>query len=155
MAIESGAADTSPGGATPTPSPAKRQVLLVHEDVATMRLVRETLMNFTICEIDSSPNGEYAFEKALQRPYDLFIFSLTTPDLHGELLYGLISKAYRFIHKEARTAPAIIYLGTPADSLKVEQLQRDARVKGVLLKPIRIDRLIEKARLVLPPKNPL
>ncbi len=139
---------------TPTGESAERQVLLVHEDVSTMRLVREALESFTICDVDSSPNAVYAFERALQRPYDLFVFSLTLPEVHGELLYELISKAYQYTHTGARTAPAVIYLGEQRHANRAEELQRDARVKGVVLRPIRLERLLEKARRVLPSKDP-
>lgn len=120
-----------------------------------MRLVREALQSFTKCHVDSSPNAEYAFERALQRPYELFIFSLTMPVLHGELLYDLISKAYRHCHDGARTAPPVIFLGEEKHRGRIDELQRDARVRGVLLKPLRIDRVLEKARTVLPSKSPI
>lgn len=131
------------------------QVLLVHEETSTARLIREALQSFTHCQVDSTPNAEYAFERALQRPYDLFLFSLTMPILHGELLYDLIGKAYKHCHDGARSAPGIIYLGEENHRGRIDELQRDARVKGVLLKPLKIDRVLEKAKSVLPAKDPI
>ncbi|MFT5466097.1 MAG: DNA-binding response OmpR family regulator [Verrucomicrobiales bacterium] len=131
------------------------RVLIVHEEVSTSRLIREALEGFTLSQVDSTPNAEYAFERALQRDYALFIFSLTMPILHGELLFDLISKAYRFCHAGARSAPPIIYLGEEKHRVRIDELQRDARVRGVLLKPLRIDRVLEKARSVLPSKQPM
>lgn len=131
------------------------QVLIAHEEVSTARLIREALQSFTHSQVDSTPNAEYAFERALQRSYDLFIFSLTMPILHGELLYDLIGKAYRFCHEGARSAPPIIFLGEEKHRGRIDEIQRDARVRGVLLKPLRIDRVLEKARTVLRAKEPM
>ena len=86
----------------------KPRVLVVHEDVAALRLVRETFLEFTECEVDTSPNAEYGFELALQRDYALVILNLTLPVIPGELLYDLISKAYTHCHAGARTAPPVV-----------------------------------------------
>lgn len=138
----------------PSGESGERQVLLVHEDVATMRLVREALESFTVSTVDTSPNAVYAFERSLQKRYDLFVFSLSLPEIHGELLYELIAKAYQHCHAGSRTAPAIIYLGEQKHSARVDELQRDARVKGVVMRPIRLDTFLKKAHQVLPAKDP-
>ena len=82
------------------------------------------------------------------------MFSLTLPEIHGELLYELISKAYLHCHEGLRTAPAVIFLGDQSHATRVEELQRDVRVKGVIMRPIRLDRLLEKAHQILPAKDP-
>ncbi len=117
-------------------------MLAVHDDVGTLRLVRETLAEFTECDLDTSPKSDYAFELALQREYSLFIFNLSNPLLGGELLYDLISKAYTHCHAGARTAPAVVYLAESNASGKIEELQREARVKAVLMLPLTIDRIL-------------
>ena len=68
----------------------KPRVLAVHDDVGTLRLIREALGNFAICDVDTSPTAEYAFELGLQRDYALFLIGLKLPVLHGELLYELL-----------------------------------------------------------------
>jgi DNA-binding response OmpR family regulator len=137
------------------PVPTKPRVLAVHEDVGTLRLIRETLLEFTECEIDTSPNAEYAFELALQRSYALLIFNLTLPVLAGELLYGLISKAYTHCHAGARTAPPVVYVLDTHVSGRAAELQRDARVRAVLGKPLTIDRILECGKGILVRKTGL
>ncbi len=136
------------GMENPPPSP-KPRVLAVHEDVGTLRLIRETFVEFTECEVDTSPNAEYAFELALQRSYALLIFNLTQPVLPGELLYGLISKAYTHCHEGARTAPPVVYVLESLVAGRAAELQRDARVRGVLGKPLTIDRILECGKGIL------
>jgi len=130
-------------------------VLVLHEDVGVSRLVREALETFTLAEVVTTPDAEYAFELALQRDYKLFVFHLNAPILGGELLYELISKAYRHCGAGYRKLPAVIYLGDAQDSLKYEELLRDARVKGVLMKPLSIERLLDKAGSVLAKREDL
>ena len=131
----------------------KPRVLAVHEDVGTLRLIRETLTEFMECEVDTSPKAEYAFELALQRQYKLFFFSLTMPVLPGELLYDLVSKAYLHCHAGARTAPAVVYVADGQTAGQLKDIQSDARVKGVLIKPATIDRILQCAASVLEKKG--
>ncbi len=135
--------------AAPAPKP---RVLVVHEDVGTLRLIRETFLDFTECEVDTSPNAEYAFELALQRPYALLVFNLTLPVLPGELLYELITKAYLHCHAGARSAPPVAYVMESHLPGKAAELQRDARVRGVLAKPLTIDRILACGKGILPGK---
>jgi DNA-binding response OmpR family regulator len=134
---------------------AKECALVLHEDVAVSRLIREAMERFTIAEVVTTPDAEYAFELALQRDYKLFVFHLNAPVLGGELLYELISKAYRHCGTGYRKLPAVIYLGDSQDSLKYEELLRDARVKGILMKPLSIERLLERAGSVLAKREDL
>ncbi|MCP4848002.1 MAG: hypothetical protein GY899_08665 [Verrucomicrobiaceae bacterium] len=118
------------------------RVLIAHEEVGTLRLIREALENFTPCRVDTTPNAEYAFELALQREYHLYMFGLGLPVIDGELLYGLLAKAVPCCQGGVRSCPGVIYLADPAHSSKAEILQREARVKGVLIKPLTVDRII-------------
>jgi len=130
----------------------KPRVLAVHEDVGTLRLLRETFLEFTECEVDTSPDAEYAFELALQRAYALVILDLTLPVIPGEVLYGLISKAYTHCHAGARTAPPVVYVAEPHVAGRAVELRRDARVRGVLGKPLSIARILECGAGILPKK---
>ena len=116
--------------------------------------MRESLKSFCVCEVVATPNAVHAFELALQREYAFFVFGLHLQDLNGEMLYELISKAYKFAHGGSKLAPAVLYVGAEADSMRSDELLRDARVKGLLMKPIRIERLLEKAQTVLEEKDP-
>ena len=115
-----------------------------------MRLIRDALQSFTLCEVDTCLSGEAAFERCLQRRYRLLIFSLHLPNLPGELLYEMLAKVHHYGHVFGRSAPPVMFVGEPNDQNRSEELQRDARVKGVLLKPLRIERILAKARQVLP-----
>lgn len=115
-----------------------------------MRLIRDALLSFTLCEVDTCLSGDSAFERCLQRRYKLIILSLHLPILSGELVYELLAKVHHYGHTSGRVAPPVIFIGEANDQIRVEELQRDVRVKGVLVKPLRIDRILAKARLILP-----
>ncbi len=132
---------------------AAERVLVVHKDVSVIRLLREALSQFTSAEIVTTPDAQYAFELGLQREYRLFIIQLSLPVLGGELLYDLISKAYRYCGDGNRRVPAVIYLADGQDTMKCEELMRDARVKGVMLKPLNIGRLLGAIGSLLPKKE--
>ena len=57
-----------------------------------------------------------------------------------------MTKAYPFCHEGARTCPAVIYIADPSDAGRAEGLQREARVKGVLLKPLSIERILDRVK---------
>ena len=124
------------------------RILAVHEDVGTLRLLRETLENFTSCKVDTTPNAEYAFELALQRPYNLFIFGLGLPVIKGELLYSLLVKVLASCHSEIKSCPGVIYIADPEHSGIAEALYREARVKGVLGRPLSIERIVSTVKQV-------
>ena len=50
------------------------QILMVDDDVALLRVVREAFTTCLRCEVDTSPKPEYGFELTLKKRYDLFIF---------------------------------------------------------------------------------
>ena len=134
----------------PTAQDPPDRVLIVHEDVTVIRLLREALNQFTSTEIVTTPDAQYAFELGLQREYRLFIIQLSLPELGGELLYELISKAYRYCGTGDRRVPAVIFLADEQDTMKCEELMSDARVKGVFLKPLNIGRLLGAIGDLLP-----
>lgn len=129
-------------------TPALPRILVAHDDVGTLRLVRETLEGFTTCRVDTTPNAQYAFELALQREYRLFIFGLGLAVISGELLYGLLVTAFPLCHSGTRACPGVVYIGDAGHSARAEILQREARVKGVLLKPLSVDRIIDRVKTV-------
>src|SRR5438046_9491568 len=74
-----------------------KRSLMVDDDVALLRVVREALMASLQCEVDTSPKPEYAFELALKKKYDLFIFDFQMPMIDGSMLFFLIAKVYQII----------------------------------------------------------
>ncbi len=143
------ALEIPPAAARPTAPP---RVLLAEESLPFRRVIREALMAFRNCEVDDTPSGEHAFEMALRREYSLFIFSIELPDLAGDLLDRLIVKAYPLAHRGAHTAPPILYLTRHTDLTRYQELQRDARVRGQIPFPPKLDTLISLTATILPPR---
>ena len=131
------------------------RVLVVNEFSSTYRLIRESLENFTNAIVQTSPDPLHAFEKALQSEYDLFIFGLHMPGLDGPVLYELITKAYTYGDKERKIPPAVIFVREKTDPRPADELSRDARVKDILMKPLRIERLLKSVEGILERKDPL
>ena len=125
---------------------AKERVLVVLPVGATTRLVRETLENFTGAEVATTPDALRGFELALQKSFHLFIFGMQVGELSGPMLYELISKAYTTGHGPRRLAPGVVFIREKEDPKLPEELKRDARVKDVVSKPIRIDRLLSAVK---------
>lgn len=129
------------------------RVLIVEESLPYRRLLREALTSFRQCEVDDTPSAESAFEMALKREYALFIFALHAPPLAGDLLDRLISKAYPLAHPGRHSAPPVIYLMRANEVQRIYDLQRDARVRGHLTLPPRLDQLLTLTAALLPAKE--
>lgn len=125
------------------------RVLVVDDDAPTLRLIREALSAFMFCDVDTTPNAEYGFELALRREYRLFIFRKAMSALRGDLLHSLIGVAYTHCHAGARAAPGTLFLMDSREASLPDEILSDARFKGVLVKPINIERLLQRAGTVL------
>ena len=126
-----------------------KRVLVVDDDPAVLRIVREALQNFLQWEVDSSPKPEYAFELALKKNYDLMIFDFSMPMIDGTLLFLLISKAYENVSPPRRMPPLLLVSGQGRDE-RAQELLRESRVVGLLPKPFTINRLLDKVRECVP-----
>jgi DNA-binding response OmpR family regulator len=73
---------------------APKKILIVDDDVALMRVMREALTSMLRCEVDTSPKPEYGFELALKKNYDLLMFDFQMPMIDGAMLFLLIGKVY-------------------------------------------------------------
>ena len=91
-----------------------KRILMVDDDVALLRVVREALMASLQCEVDTSPKPEYAFELALKKKYDLFIFDFQMPMIDGSMLFFLIAKVYQNI-QPIRELPQLILVSGKAE----------------------------------------
>lgn len=136
----------------PAPTAVPR-VLLAEESLPFRRVIREALTAFRVCEVDDAPSGERAFEMALHRPYTLFLFSLPLPDMAGDLLDRLVSKAYPRVHTGVHTAPPVIFLSRPGDAMLIQELQRDVRVRGSMPLPPKLDVLLALTASLLPERQ--
>ena len=130
------------------------RVLVAHPVGSTARLMRETLENFTSAEVETTSNFLRAFELALQKRYEMFFFGMRIGDLDGPLLYELISKAYACGTGVRKLAPAVVFVREKDDPKLPEELERDVRVKDVVSKPIRIDRLLKAVESIVEVRDP-
>ncbi len=126
-----------------------RRVLIVDDDTAVLRIMRETLQSFLHCDVDSSPNPEYGFELALKKTYDLMIFDFSMPLIDGTTLFLLITKAYEN-SSPARSVPPLLLVSGQGSDERAQELLREARVCGFLAKPFTITRLLEKVKGCFP-----
>ncbi len=111
-------------------------------------------MSFRHCEVDDCPTGERAFELALSRPYQLLILALPLPDLSGQMLDRLISRAYPLAHRGSHTAPPVIFIIRGTDAAEMETMKRDVRLRGCLTYPPKLDALLALTSGLLPEKLP-
>lgn len=128
---------------------AEKRVLVVDDDAAVLRIMREALQNFMRCEVDTTPKPEHAFELALKKKYDLMIFDFSMPLIDGALLFQLILKVYENA-KPARTMPPLLLVSGQGGDERAQELLKEARVCGFLPKPFTINRLLEKVKVCLP-----
>ena len=129
------------------------KVLVAHPVSSTSRLIRETLESFTELEVETTSNFLRAFELALQKRYEMFFFGMSIGDLDGSLLYEMISKVYACGKSVRKLAPAVVFIREKDDKIS-EELERDVRVKDVVSKPIRIERLLKAVESIVEVKDP-
>jgi CheY-like chemotaxis protein len=120
----------------------KKRILVVDDEVVILRLVRDSLSALLECEVETTPNPEYAFELVLKKSYDLFIFDFSMPSIDGALLYSIISKVYS--NDPTRKMPPLLLMSGNASQKRAQQLLREPGVRGLLAKPFSIERLVEK-----------
>jgi DNA-binding response OmpR family regulator len=126
-----------------------RKILIVDDDVALMRVMREALTSFLRCEVDTSPKPEYGFELALKKNYDLMMFDFSMPMIDGAMLFFLIGKVYNN-SIPPRIVPPLLLVTGKGDEKRAQELLQEAGVRGLIPKPFAINRLIEKVKECLP-----
>ena len=131
-----------------------KRVLTVDDDVVILRLVRESLTTLLGCEVDTTPNPEYAFELILKKPFDLLVFDYSMPGIDGAVLYSLISKLFAIQPPEGRKLPALILMSGHGSQKGVQELLREPGVHALLAKPFSIERLVDKVGEVLAGQAP-
>jgi CheY-like chemotaxis protein len=128
--------------------PAKK-ILIVDDDVALMRVMREALTSILRCEVDTSPKPEYGFELALKKTYDLMLFDFSMPMIDGAMLFFLIGKVYNN-SIPPRTVPPLLLVTGRGEEKRAQELLQEAGVRGLVPKPFAINRLIEKVKESVP-----
>lgn len=132
--------------------PVKR-ILMVDDEVALLRMVREALLASFHCEVDTSPKPEYGFELALKKQYDLLIFDFQMPMIDGAMLFFLIGKVFDN-SKPPRAVPPLLLISGKADEARAQELLREPGVRGLVAKPFAMNRLLEKVRETIPGIKP-
>src|SRR5438132_11616452 len=122
---------------------------MVDDDVALLRVVREALAAALKCDVDTSPTPEYAFELALKKKYDLFIFDFQMPMIDGAMLFFLIGKVYQNI-QPIRELPPLVLVSGKAEEERAQELLKEPGVAGLVAKPFAINRLLEKIKAAVP-----
>jgi DNA-binding response OmpR family regulator len=126
-----------------------KKILMVDDDVALLRIVREALTSCLRCEVDTSPKPEYGFELALKKRYDLLIFDFSMPMIDGAMLFFLIEKVYNHA-QPPRIVPPLLLISGKADEDRAQGLLKEPGVRGLIAKPFSINRLMEKAKECVP-----
>lgn len=133
------------------PTANTRSILVVDDDVEILRFLRETLAAFAACTVDTSPSSEYAFELALKKTYDLFLFDFTMPVVDGAVLYQFIRKVYLHDGRSpARLLPPLILMSGDGGKPRARELLHEPGVGGLLSKPFSIERLLARVEACLP-----
>ena len=125
------------------------RILMVDDDVALLRLVREAIAATFHCEIDTSPKPEYGFELALKKRYKIFIFDYQMPMIDGAMLYFLIGKVYDNV-QPPQIVPPLILVSGKADEDRAQEMLKEPGVRGLVAKPFAMNRLLDKIRQVVP-----
>src|ERR1700736_5156034 len=126
-----------------------KRFLMVDDDVALLRVLREALVATLKCEVDTSPTPEYAFELALKKNYDLFIFDFQMPMIDGAMLFFLIGKVYQN-SQPVRELPPLLLISGKAEETRAQELLKEPGVAGLVAKPFAINRLLEKIQAAVP-----
>ena len=128
-----------------------RSILVVDDDVDVLRFLRETLLAFAVCQVDTTPSPEYAFELALRKVYDLFLFDFSMPSIDGAVLYQLIRKVHDFgLLSPPRPLPPLLLMSGHGEQKRARELLAEPGVRGLLPKPFSIERLLAKLEAALP-----
>jgi CheY-like chemotaxis protein len=133
----------------PSKEAAPKRILMVDDDITLLRIVREALTSCLRCQVDTSPKPEYAFELALKKSYDLFIFDFQMPMIDGAMLFFLIGKVYDNT-RPPRDLPPLLLVSGRADEERAQELLKEPGVAGLIAKPFAMNRILEKAQQCVP-----
>jgi DNA-binding NtrC family response regulator len=130
-----------------------QRILVVDDETSLMRLISEALKAHFRCEVDATPNPEYAFELALKKRYRIFVFDFSMPMIDGAMLFALIGKVYNHVNPPLIVPPLILISGR-GDEARAQELMKEVGVRGFLPKPFAMNRLIEKIKEIAPGLEP-
>jgi CheY-like chemotaxis protein len=133
-------------------------VLVIDENPSSRRLLCETIVAFKQCEIESSGDTLLGYQKAITLPITLLLMSLTTPKIPATILYEILAQTYPRLRRSRPIPPPVIFLGNAGDAqANAQEFRNDPRVKGVLLRPLKLQSILDALNGVIPDRedNPL
>ncbi len=116
--------------------------ILVIDDAATVRMYHRNILETAGYRVDEAINGIEALEKALVKPYDLYIVDVNMPKLDG---YGFLKEFRR--QEDLSQTPAIMV--TTEAGANDRALGYAAGANLYLTKPIKPHELLSYTRLLL------
>jgi len=142
-------ATLTPGQAHPTP-PGKarpilnqKRILVIDDDDDVRRSAHQLLVNYG-CIVETAPNGELALMLAKNAKYDLFIGAIQLPDMNG---YDFMLRLVDLLGIDP--PPYIMMAGFGYDSGHVRVKANQRGLRGILMKPFRLDQLLNTVEQVL------
>ena len=138
------AADVLSGAAAPVckdPVLAGKRILVVDDEEMIRHTIRDVLMGFG-CEVDIAANGSEAIDRLADGHYDLVVSDINMPGADG---YEVFAEARRCLPR----AQVLLITAFGYDKDHSVMRARDEGLGHVLLKPFKVDQLLEACRNVL------
>jgi two-component system chemotaxis response regulator CheY len=115
--------------------------ILVIDDAATVRMYHRSILEGAGYFVDEAINGIEALEKALTRPFDLYLVDVNMPKQDG---YGFLRELRR---QSIPQAPAVMISTEAQGQDRVQAYAAGANF--YLVKPIKPEELLAHCRLLL------
>lgn len=115
--------------------------ILIVDDAATVRMYHRQILEGAGHEVDVAINGIEALEKALRRPFDLYIVDVNMPKLDG---YGFMRELRA---QDIHQAPAIMISTEAAKSDRTRAYAAGAN--AYLVKPVKPAELRSHVKLLI------
>lgn len=125
-------------------------ILIVDRDSSGLRFVESIVRGTVHCDVECQVDALSAFEHGLCRSFDLFIFDHSLPEISGPLLYRLLARVYEREQPLPAPIPPVIYLCDESERVTVQKLASEPGVRGVISRPVSVQRLAELVRAALP-----
>jgi two-component system chemotaxis response regulator CheY len=119
--------------------------ILIVDDAATVRMYHSSILESAGYRVETALNGIEALEKALLRPFELYLVDINMPLLDGHSFLRELRQ--QKIHQ----APAIM-VSTEADAHDRTEAYR-AGANSYLVKPVTPTQLLMQVRLLLGEKR--
>jgi len=116
--------------------------ILIVDDAATVRLYHRNILEGAGYAVDEAINGVEALERALAKPYDLYLVDVNMPKLDG---YSFIRELRAYA--EIAQSPAVMISTEAKASDEAKAYAAGANL--YLIKPIRPDMLLGHVRVLL------